>query len=263
VTEELLDEKKAELAVASSKLAACRADILVKESRVRVAKDDLDRARILASFAQIRAPFDGVISYRSVDEGDFVQNASTGQPRPLMTLAATDKVKLVLHVPEREAIWAEIGGEASVQVDARVNWLGKGQVSRVGPTLDVQTRTRQVEIDLENKDRKLIPGMYGQVTLALQRIERAPAIPATAVYSRHGENFVLQVVGGVVQRQRVRIQFDDGKELVVVKLVGDKELPLDGTEELVVSNKGEIAEGQAVKATRLSTQSSQLATAKR
>jgi RND family efflux transporter MFP subunit len=216
-----------------------------------VARDELERARILAGFTQIRAPFDGVITYRGVDEGDFVQNASTGQPRPLMTIAAIDRVKLVLQLPEREAIWIEIGAEATVEVDARANWRGKGRVARLGPTLDHLTRTRQVEIDLDNKDRRLMPGMYGQSTVTLQRIENAQAIPATAVFSRRGQNSIIEVVNGVARRQPVRIRFDDGKELEVVKLQDDREIPLEGTEELVVSNKGEIADGQFVLASRL------------
>ncbi len=274
ITEEVVDEKQnqvnaakaawessqqkvqvaqADLLVVSSKLAAARAEILVKETRVRVARDDFHRAQILAGYAHLRAPFNGTISSRDVDEGDFIQNASTGQTRRLMTVTASERVKVVLQVPEREALWVQVGAEATVSVDARTNWEVKGRVARVSLALDRQLRTRRIEIDLENSEHKLLPGMYGQVTLLLQKIENVQAIPATTVYSRKGENYILQVHDGIVRRQRVRIRYDDGKELEVVKLMDGQEIPLDGTEELIVSNKGEISDGQRVRTTRISS----------
>lgn len=251
VTDELVDEKQAELTVAQSRLANARADIVVKEARVHVARDEVDRARILANYTQIRAPFDGVITFRGVDEGDFVQNASSGQSKPLLSIIDIHKVKVVLQVPEREAIYVQPEAEAEMRLDTREHWTIKGKVARVSPSLDAQSRTRQVEIDLDNADGKLLPGMYGEVTVILQKIDHAQAIPATAVYSRRGENFIIQVIDGVAQRQRVRIRYDDGKELEVVKLIENREVPLDGTEELVVSNKGELAVGQRVRCSRL------------
>ena len=113
-------------------------------------------------------------------------------------------------------------------------------------SLDLLTRTMQVEIDLDNQDGRLMPGMYGQVTLALQTIPDAQAIPSTALYSRRGENYIIEVRAGRAYRQQVRVRYDDGKEVEVVKLIDGNEIPLNGSEELVISNKGEIAEGQRV-----------------
>jgi RND family efflux transporter MFP subunit len=238
---------QAEQAVVASKLATARSELQVKEAQANVAHKDLERAKILAEYAFIRAPFDGVVTERPVDEGDFIQNATTGQTRSVLTVTAIDKVKVVLQVPEREALWVRPGTEAAVHVDARTRWQVKGRVSRISYALDNQSRTMRVEIDLDNADRKLMPGMYGQVTLVLQKIPNAMAIPSQAVYSRGDETYVLQVEGGVVHRHRVRINYDDGHEVEVVKLIGDQEVPLDGSEELVVSNKRELHDGQQVK----------------
>lgn len=274
ITQELVDEKErqsqaaqaalessqaklqavqADLAVGASKLATAQADLRVKEVQVRVAQDELERARIMADYAHIYAPFHGIIVSRSVDQGDFVQNSSSGQARPLMTVMAIDRVKVVLQVPERDALWVQVGAEARLHVDARSNWEVTGRVARTANFLDPQSRTMRVEIDLPNPDHKLLPGMYGQVSLALQKIENAYAIPATAVYSRKGENYIFLVRDGVAHRQRIHIRYDDGQELDVVKVEGDREVPLDGSEEVIVSNKGEIREGQRIRATRLTT----------
>src|SRR5262249_47405870 len=69
-----LKSVQAQKLVAIAKLAAAKADILVKEARVRVAHDDLLRAQILEDYTLLRAPFDGVITSRDVDEGDFISN---------------------------------------------------------------------------------------------------------------------------------------------------------------------------------------------
>ncbi|HXG08503.1 MAG TPA: efflux RND transporter periplasmic adaptor subunit [Gemmataceae bacterium] len=246
-----LQAAQAELAVIASKLATAKSDLRVKEAQVHVAIEDLHRAEILAGYAAIHAPCNGVITHRDVDEGDFISNASSGQSRRLMTIAAIDRVKVVLQVPEREAVWVEPGAEAVIHVDARSGWQIKGRVSRIAHALDNQSRTMRVEIDLPNPDRKLKPGMYGQVSLTLQAIEGAWVIPATAVFSRGGENYVIQVENGIARRQRVHLLYDDGHEVAVAKVIRDREVPLDGSEELVVSNKGELRDGQRVRATPL------------
>jgi HlyD family secretion protein len=241
----------AEMSVVSSKLATAKADIKVKQGLVQIAHDDLKMAETLADFSRIRAPFDGMITYRDVDEGDFVQNATSGQSRRLMTVTSLDRVIVVLQVPDRDAPWVRIGAEASLVVASAPP--RKGRVSRIAHVLDAQTRTMQVEVDLDNKDRALLPGMYGKVNLTLQEIPNAQAIPATAVYSRKGENFILEVQGGLAHRVPVRIRYDDGKVVEVVKVVDRQEVPLTGSEELIVSNKGEIADGQRVQPSLLTS----------
>jgi RND family efflux transporter MFP subunit len=246
-----MDAEKAEYSVASSKLTAARADLLVKDALVTVAREDLQRAETLAQYAIIRAPFDGVITERTVDEGDFIQNASTGQSKPLITITALEQVRMIMQVPEKEVPWTHIGAEAIIHFDAKEHWQSTGHVSRIARVLDQQSRTMRIEIDLDNREGKLMPGMYGHVTLVLQKLDNAMAIPATAVFSRRGENYIVLAAQGQAHRVPVRIRFDNGEELEVVKLVEGQEIPLNGAEDLIISNKGEIADGQKIKATPL------------
>jgi RND family efflux transporter MFP subunit len=272
ITEDVLDERRyqvnaaqaalessrarlqvlaAELSVTSSKLTAARADLLVKEALVAVARQGLERARLLAGFTEVHAPYDGIITYRGVDAGDLVQNSSTGQTRLLMTVAAVDRLRLVAQVPLHNAPWVRVGTVARLHdVDALQGWEFTGRVARIGKTLDADSRTMQVEIDLDNPGLRLMPGMYGQVTFSLQKISDAYTLPATAVHSRKGTNYLLLVEGGVARHQPVRLRYDDGREVEVTKLIGSREVPLDGSEVVIVSNKGEIGDGQRVRSTR-------------
>lgn len=242
---------QAEMAVISSKLAAARAELMVKEALVQVATDEVRRAHILADYSRVYAPFDGIITYRGVDEGDFVQNATSGQSRRLMTVTAMDRVKVVVSVRAKDALWVRMGTEATVTVDARPGWQFTGRVARIDQLLDSKTLTMQAEIDLENPGRQLLPGMYANVAITLQTIPDARAIPAAALYSRKGHNYLMLVEDGIAHRQQVQIRYDDGKEIEVLKIIGDKQVPLNGSEELIVSNKGEISEGQHVKTSSL------------
>jgi len=240
----------AEIALATTKFNAAREELKVKESQIEAAREAIASARILAEYSHVFAPFDGVINYRGVDVGDFVQNATSGQPRRLLVLSSLDRLKCVIHVPERDALEVRPGADVTMLIDARPDWAFKGHVARIDYTLDQKTRTMQVEIDMDNRDRKLLPGMYGRVQLSVQRVVGAQALPTTAIYSRKGENFIIQVIDGKARWQKVRIRFDNGKEVEVVKLVGKDEVPLDGTEEVVISNKGELSDGQRVRTTR-------------
>ena len=242
-----LKSAQAESKVVSSKLETAKADLTVKEARVRVAQDEYRRAQIFADFTRIRAPFDGVITSRLVDEGDFIQNSSSGQLNRLMVLACVERVRFVLHVPEREAVWVRQGIPVEIDFDAGEHLNAKASVSRLSHALDPQSRTMQVEIDLDNRDGRYFPGMYGNAKLLLQKQDHAYAIPVSAVYSRKGENHILLVEKGVARRQQVRIRYDDGKEMEVVKVIKGKEVPLQGTEELIISNRGELSDGQRVK----------------
>jgi HlyD family secretion protein len=238
---------QADLTLATSTLATARSDIRVKEALANVARADLGRARIVLGYGRLTAPFSGVLTYRGVDEGDFVQNSQSGQSRPLMTITALDRVKVSLKVPAREGVLVRVGAEAVVTVDSLPGEKFHGRVSRTRRVLDDQTRTLEVEIDLDNRHRKLMPGMYGHVVLSLVTMPNTWTVPAAALFSRNKVNYVILVRDGVAKRQPVRIVLDNGNEVSVVKLIDGKEVPLFGTEEVVVSGKGEIADGQRVK----------------
>jgi HlyD family secretion protein len=235
-----------EVLVAAARLAGSRADLRVKEAKVQVARNQLDSARVMADFTRIVAPFDGVISEQKVEsKGDFIASNQV-----LMTVTAIDRIQMTLRVPERDSEHLRIGTEAVIALDGLSGQTVKGRVARVSPLLDPQTRTLRVEIDLPNPDHKLKPGMYAsQVTLVLQKIEHAYTIPATAVLSRKDGNYVLQVEDGAAHLQKIRIRYENGREIEAVKLLGTQEVPFDGSEEIIVSNKGEIAEGQKVRTT--------------
>ncbi|MGE3803977.1 MAG: efflux RND transporter periplasmic adaptor subunit [Gemmataceae bacterium] len=236
----------AEHAQATARLGTARAEVKVKDALVKVALEEWRNAQIGEDYTRLHAPFDGIITSRSVDIGDFVQNSTSSQTRRLLTVTSLDKVKVVLHVPSREAVSIKPGARALVHLDSLPEHQSVGYVARTSSNLDPDSRTLRVEIDLDNRHHRLMPGMYGQVEVSLEEIPDIWTVPASAVYSSRGRNYILSVQDGVAQRLPVQILFDNGRELRVAKLIDSKQVRCDGSEELIVSNKGEIADGQHV-----------------
>lgn len=230
---------KADKAMLEAKLTAAKADLKAKTARIDVAQADVERTRVNLSFAAVKAPFSGIITHRNVDPGAFVNSAGSGRGEPLFTLARVDKLIVILRLPEKEAGMVRQGCKAQMSIPALDGKVVEGTVSRFSRVLDDKSRTMRVEIDIDNKSGAVYPGMYGPVKVVLREIPDALTVPAGAVYAVGDKTFVVQVRGDKAYRVPVVTGYDDG---VVVQI----ESGLNGNEEIVVSNKGQLAEGQLV-----------------
>lgn len=169
-----VDEATAKVQVvkATREGAAVRRDtaetgITIARARQNIARADLQGVKAELDYARIVAPFDGVVTQRSVSPGDFA-GPPQGRAMPLLTVERFDRVRVVFAVPDAAAPSLRVGTLASVQVDVLSDQTFKGKVSRTAGSLD-KKRTLRVEIDLANPDGKLLPGMVGRVSLRLGR----------------------------------------------------------------------------------------------
>ena len=144
----------AEWRQAKANLEAVNADVSFKQSLVEVARKDRDLADARASYTRIAAPFDGVITQRSVDPGDFVQNATTGSPEPLLTVARTDVVTVFMKVPNNFAPLVTKNIDAVIQMNELPGEEIRGKVTRFSPSVQNKDRTMRVEVDLYNQSEQ-------------------------------------------------------------------------------------------------------------
>lgn len=235
---------QAERSVLTARLEAARAELRTRQRKVDVAQADRARSQVALEFAQIKAPFAGVITRRNVDDGAFVNSASSGRGEPIFSLARVDKVTVVLRVPEKEVSAVKKGSRATIQLEALAGHEVQGLVARFSRALEEKSRTMRVEIDVDNSAGAVYPGMYGAVTLVLREIKNALTVPAAAVYSVDSGVYVIQSRNKQAHRIPVRTGCDDG---VVVQILEG----LTGDEEIIVSNKGQIAEGQFIQPSRI------------
>jgi multidrug efflux pump subunit AcrA (membrane-fusion protein) len=161
-------ESKLQTAVAARagsgvKVEAAEIGVKQAETKREAAKAEAQRTATMLTYSKIVAPYDGVITRRTVDVGALVGPPSA-QGLPLFVVTRVDTVRVVVAVAQDNAVQVRIGTEAVVQVGGQ---MLKGKVTRTAGILDPDKRTLRVEIDLPNPDGKLLPGMQSTVTITL------------------------------------------------------------------------------------------------
>jgi multidrug efflux pump subunit AcrA (membrane-fusion protein) len=203
-----------------AKEVKARADLEAAKARVEVAQADEQRVAALLSFAEIRAPYDGVVVRRYVHTGHFVQPGTTAGS-PLFLVSRTDKLRLVVDIPESDALIITDNTPAQVQVMAIPGKTFTGKVNLNSWSLDKKTHTLHVEIELENPKaenakRPLRPGMYAIVTLT-KEVPGRWMLPASAVGGQGNQTFGFIVEGNKVRRVALKTGLRDAKNVEVMQ----------------------------------------------
>jgi RND family efflux transporter MFP subunit len=231
------DSAKAELAAASAAITAAYADVTVESAKETAAKANAKAVRadtevaatqlkemgVMIRYATLKAPFAGVVTQRQIDIGDLVDSASnSGDRNPLMVLHQIDKVRVHIPVPESDAVMVSRGDAITLTFPSFTGETINASVTRVTQSLDPQTRTMMVEAEIENVDGKLMPGMFGQATIALGNKIAANMLPARSVrFDGTGNAFVYVVnEDETVEVVAIETGIDDGRSIEVVSGVG-------------------------------------------
>jgi RND family efflux transporter MFP subunit len=242
IAEQELDDSRAKDLSSQAQIDAAKAALSAAKQQTAVADADRMRVGALAAYATVTAPLTGVITWRYADTGALIQagTSSNTQAMPLVKLAQSDVLRLRLPVPESDVAYIHTG--ASVQVDVKAihrSFIGK--VVRFTRSISLETRTMETEIDVENADLSLTPGMYADATLELERKENALSVPVQAVVEDAHEHFVLLVDGqGRVRRKTVELgeQTSDRAEILRGLSENDK---------VIVGNQSGYQIGELVK----------------
>jgi RND family efflux transporter MFP subunit len=212
-------------------------------NRVAAAQAELREIEEQLRYATIDAPFDGIVTYRAIDPGDMVYQASSpkGNGQALLKVARTDVIRVKTFLPELDSVWADVGDAATVSFDALPGQSFSGEVSRVSGSLDPTTRTMQVEVDLSNADGRILPGLYGHTEVTLEIHSNALALPATAVrFTEVGDSYIYVIgTNDTVSRRAVATGFDDGNWLEITD-------GLQGTDRVADGLVGSLSDGQQV-----------------
>ncbi|WP_354082065.1 efflux RND transporter periplasmic adaptor subunit [Bradyrhizobium sp. S3.3.6] len=192
-----LRAQQAAEAVAKSNIAAQQAQIQVLEQ---------DKA-----YQRVVAPFDGVITQRSIDNGSLVQAGSTF----MFTLMHANVIRTQVFVPQDEAVGVQPGVAAVVRVPELPGRAFPGKVTRIATALQPGSRTLLTEIDVPNPDGALQPGIYCTVELYIPRKTPSLIVPADAVVFDEKGLHVAVVENGVVHMQKISIARDFGTQVEV------------------------------------------------
>ena len=240
--EAAIETTEAQIEASEAKIHAVEADLVEAKAEVRLAEAELAKAKAVVGFATIRAPegFDGVVTQRNFFVKDFIRAADSGVSVPLLRVERTDKVRVVVQIPDRDSPYANVGDPATVEIDALPGEQFKGAISRIADSEDTQTRLMRVEIDLPNPDGRIHQGMFGRTTIILEHV-KTPSILSSCLVGKttEGKGSVYVVRDGHVHLTPVVIGQDNGVRVGIL-------LGLTGKEQVVRRPPSTLSDGAAV-----------------
>jgi multidrug efflux pump subunit AcrA (membrane-fusion protein) len=207
-------------------------------AQIRQAEAALKLAKINLKNATILAPISGIVSERFLDRGAFVTTTA-----PLIRIVAMDIVKVIVHVVEGDLAQLSSGSSAEIRVDTYPDELFRGSVVRISPTVDPESRTADVEIQVNNNDHRLKPGMFARVNLVVQRRDGVLLLAKDSLLRESGPARVFVHDKGKASIREVRLGLE-GEQYVEV-LTGLRE-----GDEIIVAGQYELADGMPVKVIR-------------
>jgi RND family efflux transporter MFP subunit len=243
VAQQEVDDAQARDLEAEAQVSSAKAALSAAEQALEVAEANSKQYAALSDYSRITAPFDGIITVRYADTGALIAagTSSSTQSMPVVRLAEESKLRLVLPIPESLAAQIHLGDPVKVHVQA-LNQDFVGKVSRFASALDLQTRTMETEIDFENKDGRLMPGMYTETVLQLAQRNNSLLVPLEAVTRNGNDARVLTVnAQNAVEERKVTLGLQ-GKRRVEV-LSG-----LNEGDRVIIGNQSQFRNGEKVTA---------------
>jgi RND family efflux transporter MFP subunit len=232
------DTAQLQFAAQTANVQALNKAVSAARSSSAAFRANLARLQELKSYLTVRAPFAGVITVRNIDVGTLVNEGNT----LLYRIAQTDRLRTYLNVPQADASGVRVGQHAALTIPDLAGRKFSGTVTRTSNALDPTSRTLLAEVQVDNSSGMLMPGMYGQVDLAVPRRDPPLLIPGdTLVMRSNGPQVAAVGKDGVVHYQVVHLGRDFGDRLEVLDGVTDGQ-------ELVVNPSDAVREGVQVKA---------------
>ena len=198
-----------------------------------------DLAALQLSYTEIRAPFAGVVAVRHIKVG---QNLQPGVAAFRVT--NTTPLKASVFIPERELSRLKVGQLASLQVDALPTRRFPASVTLIAPTIDAQTATFKVTLQISDGAQELKPGMFARVAIVFDRKLNALSIPRAALLDSDGESRVFIVKDGKAKQRVVRTGLGDAGRLEVLSGVSP------GDQVVIVGQNG-LKDGNPVRIVQL------------
>ena len=216
-------------------LGATQATVESNAANVRRLED-------LVSFEKVNAPFDGVITVRNTDIGWLIDAGANPASSLLFQLAQTNRLRIFVAVPQVWANAAGIGANATVTLAEFPKQKFRGKVTRTSNSIDLNSRTLNTEVDVDNPTGQLLPGAYVQVHLKLPGKSHAVTIPSnTLLFCSEGLR-VGVVRSGRAQLVPITIGRDYGATVEVVS-------GLTPADAVIVNPTDSLINGEAVRIT--------------
>jgi len=241
VAQQEVDNAQGKDLAAASEVDSAESSLEAAQSALLVGKSRLIHDQALFAYARITAPFAGVVTERYANLGTLVQagTSSSTQVLPLVRLSQDNLFRLVIPVPESDVRYIAVGDP----VDVLVPSLGRtipGKVARFSVDVRADTRTMHTEVDVPNPGRILLPGVYAEATLTLEKRSDVLALPLEAVSYEGSQASVDGVdTSGEIEIRQVKLGLRTPNEVEIAA-------GLEEGEQVVVSDRSNLKAGQKV-----------------
>jgi RND family efflux transporter MFP subunit len=196
IAQQELDDALSKDLSAAAQVDAAKAALSAARGGADVARADNRRVGAMEDYTHVIAPIDGVITWRYADTGALIQSGtdSNSQALPIVKLAQSGLLRLRMPVPEDAVRYVKVGDTMQVRVDALERSF-TGKVVRFTRDVNFETRTMETEVDVENKDLSIDPGMYANTQLLLNHADNVLTIPVEALVLRENKELVYVLDG--------------------------------------------------------------------
>ena len=213
-----------------------------KQAQANLAASDANVRRLeqLEGFKEVYAPFTGVLTRRNVDPGALINAGAQAAGRELFDIARVDPLRVYTSVPQAYAPFIRVGAKTFVTLQELPGQKFLAIVARTAEAIDPATRTLLTEVDVPNKDGRLLPGSFGEVHFAVGNGVNKVTVPVnTMLFRAEGPRVAVVGPDRKVQLRPINIGRDYGTTLEILGGV----LP---TDQIVVNPADSLEDGQPV-----------------
>ncbi|MFZ1391779.1 MAG: efflux RND transporter periplasmic adaptor subunit [Dokdonella sp.] len=204
------------------------------ESDYAVRRAEVAIARVTVNKAEIRAPFDGVITRRWIKQGQLLAANDA-----VFDMADFADLRAELRVPERDAVALATGQPVTFTVDALAARRFDAKIERIAPIVDGNSGTVKVTVRVDNRDRTLRPGLFARMDVAFLHLANAVLMPKAAVLGNRDAAIAYVVKEGKARRTPIRTGHENGSRVQILEGV-------DAGAEVVVTGQASLTDGALV-----------------
>ena len=196
IAQQELDDAQAKDLSSEAQVDAAKSALAAAQQHANAARSDNQRIAAMESYTNVTAPLDGVVIWRYADTGALIQGGtnSNDQALPIVRLSQSNLLRLRVPVPEDDVKYVQAGDQLQVRVDA-IGRSFTGKIVRFTRDVNFETRTMETEVDVENKDLSIAPGMYANTMLQLAHVSNVVTIPVEALVL-NGQQETIYVLDG-------------------------------------------------------------------
>jgi RND family efflux transporter MFP subunit len=237
---------------ADASVSADKAAISAAEQALAADKATLGKDQALFDYAEMKAPFDGVVTRMYAFTGALLPAGTSSNVgnSSLCRLSQNDLLRLVIPVPERAVPDIHLGQSVSVDVSG-LNRSFEGKIVRFADQIDMDTRTMHTEVQVPNPKYELVPGMYASVKIPIHSADNVLIAPVQAVQAEQGAKGKVLVVGpgNRIESREVGLGLQSASEVEITSGLKENEAIVYGS--LGQYQPGEIVAPKVVEPVRM------------